>query len=96
VAEGNGSERDARLNRIEQEHDEFRRDMKNLLIAQVIQKSEIDDLLKLTREQTRQLELESTARREKDEALDARVDKLVSSIGELISRIPPENLRGQP
>jgi hypothetical protein len=39
------------------------------------------------------LEAESTERRAKDAVLDARVDKLVSSIGELISRIPPAALR---
>ncbi len=38
------------------------------------------------------LEAESAERRAKDAALDARVDKLVSSIGELISRIPPAAL----
>lgn len=37
---------------------------------------------------TRQLEEERVARK----ALDARVDRLVSSIGELIARIPPSSL----
>jgi len=65
-------------------HEEFQRDLNHLLIAQVIQKSQIDNLLKVSQEQTRQLELS----REKDAALDARVDKLVSVLGELISRPP--------
>jgi len=65
-------------------HEEFQRDLNQLLTAQVIQKSQIDDLLKVTQENTRQLELS----REKDAALDARVDKLVSVLGELISRPP--------
>ena len=34
------------------------------------------------------LEAESAERRPKDAALDARVDKLVSGIGEFISRMP--------
>jgi hypothetical protein len=48
--------------------EEFQRDLKQPLTAQVIQNSQIDDLLKVTREQTRQIELG----REKDAALDAR------------------------
>jgi hypothetical protein len=85
MAEGNGNERDARIERLQQEHEEFQRDLKQLLTAQVIQKTQIDDLLKITQEHTRQLEAESVARREKDAVLDARVDKLVSAIGEFIS-----------
>ena len=65
-------------------HEEFQRDLNQLFTAQVIQKSQIDDLLKVTQKNTRQLELS----REKDAALDARVDKLVSVLGELISRPP--------
>ncbi len=34
-----------------------------------------------------------TAQRERDAAADARVDKLVSSIGNLISNIPPAALK---
>lgn len=89
MADTNGSEWEARYQRNEQEHDQFRRDLRDLLTAQVIQKAEIDDLLKSQRELTRNLE----QLRAKDEALDARVDKLVSAIGDLIRRIPPENLR---
>jgi len=65
-------------------HEEFQRDLNQLFTAQVIQKSQIDDLLKVTQKNTRQLELS----REKDAALDARVDKLVSALGEFIS-LPP-------
>ena len=39
------------------------------------------------------LQAEGKERLAKDAALDARVDKLVSSIGELISRIPPAALK---
>lgn len=63
-----------------QDHEEFQRDLKQLLTAQVIQKSQIGGLLKVTQENTRQLELS----REEDAALDARVDKLVSAIGEFV------------
>ncbi len=83
------------MDRIEREHEEFRADLKQLLIAQVIQKDQIDQLLKVTQEQTRQLEAEASERRSKDgslqertSALDARVDKLVIAIGELVSRMP--------
>ena len=88
MAEGNGNEPDARIERLRQEHEAFQRELQQLLTAQVIQKSHIDDLLKVTQESTRQLEAESIARREKDAALDARVDKLVSAMGEFISRLP--------
>ena len=64
--------------------------MRDLLTAQVIQKGEIDDLLNVTREQTRHLELEREQRREVDAAFDKRVQDLVSSIGGLIERIPPQ------
>jgi hypothetical protein len=40
-----------------------------------------------------QLEREADERKIKDAAIDARVDKLVSAIGDLIQRIPPQNLR---
>jgi hypothetical protein len=89
----NGEQRDARLGRLEQEHEEFQRDLKMLLTAQVIQKDQIDQLLKA-------IEIEGKERREKDatleaqnRALDQRVDNLVSSIADLIRRIPPESLR---
>jgi len=88
MAEGNG-DRDSRMDRIERtlellvaDHEQFRADHKQLLIAQVLQKDEIDELLKVTKEHTTQIT-----------ALDGRVDKLVSSIGDLIARIPPAALK---
>jgi hypothetical protein len=93
MPEGNGSEREARLSQIENQQEEFRRDMKNLLIAQVIQKSQIDDLLKVTEAHSKQFEREAIERREKDAALDKRLAALIGGIGDLISRIPPQSLR---
>lgn len=93
MPEPNGNERDARLERMERDHEEFRRDLRQLLTAQVLQKDAIDEVLKIAQENTRQLEIEAGERREKDAALDKRVNDLVSSIGDLIRRIPPENLR---
>jgi hypothetical protein len=93
MAEPNGNERDARLNRIEQEHEDFRRGMRDLLTAQVIQKGEIDDLLKDSRLLRASLELERDQRKAGDDDLGQRVQDLVSAIGDLIRRIPPENLR---
>jgi hypothetical protein len=94
MAERNG-DRDSRMDRMERQHEQFQSDLKQLLIAQVIQKEQIDQLLKVTQEhtrqleqQTRQLEAEGIVRREKDAVLDARVDNLVSAIGDFISRLP--------
>jgi hypothetical protein len=88
MPDGNGN-RDTRLDRIERimemmaaDHEQFRADHKQLLIAQVLQKDSIDQLLRVTEDHTRQIT-----------ALDGRVDKLVFSIADLIGRIPPENLR---
>lgn len=93
MAETNGSEWEARLRALEQMRDEFRRDVKDLLTAQVIQKARIDDLLKLSALQRQNLEKESEERKAKDAALDERVADVVSAVGELIRRIPPENLQ---
>ena len=90
MAETNG-ERDTRLDRIERalelliaDHEQFRADHKLLLTAQVLQKDEIEKLLAVTQEHTRQLTAEAEHRR----ALDARVDALVSAIGEVVRRLP--------
>jgi septal ring factor EnvC (AmiA/AmiB activator) len=89
----NGEQRDARLRRLEQEHEEFQRDLRQLLTAQVLQKDEIDKQIVAVDKLTKALEAERTERREKDAVLDRRVDNLVSSIADLIRRIPPESLR---
>ena len=73
-------------------HEQFRHDHKQLLTAQVLQKDEIDQLLKVTRQHTRQIESERAVRKEEIAALDKRVDDLVGAIGNLISRIPPATL----
>ncbi len=74
------------------DHEQFRADHKQLLIAQVVQSDEIEKLLKVTQEQTRQLKEENIARKETTAALDKRVNDLVLAIGDLIARIPPQNL----
>ncbi len=98
MAETNGN-RDTRMDRIERalelliaDHEQFRHDHKQLLTAQVLQKDEIDQLLKVTREHTRQIEADREARREDNAALDKRVADLVGAIAALISRIPPASL----
>lgn len=77
--------------RIRQEHQEFQeafeRDLKQLLIAQVLMNDSLQKLEKRMAENTGQLEI--LRERDKDQdariaALDARVDKLVIAIGELI------------
>jgi bisphosphoglycerate-independent phosphoglycerate mutase (AlkP superfamily) len=87
MAETNGN-RDTRMDRIEKAlellisgHEQFRQDHKQLLIAQVVQSDQIAQVLRVTEQHTLQIE-----------ALDKRVDKLVSSIGDLIARIPPATL----
>lgn len=91
--EPNGN-RDTRLDRIEhalelmisdherfrEQHEQFRVDLQQLLTAQVVQNEN----------HSRQIAAESKERQAKDAALDARVDKLVSAIGEFISRLPPQ------
>jgi hypothetical protein len=98
MAEPNGN-RDTRMDRIERalelliaDHEQFRQDHKQLLTAQIIQKDEIDQLLKITQEHTRQIEAERFVRREETAALNKRVNDMVTAIGNLISRIPPAML----
>lgn len=90
MPEENGS-RDTRLDRIERalelmvdDHERFRHDLRQLLTAQVLQKDALE-------QQTRQIEqhtLQIEAMRAKDAALDERVDRLVSAIGDFIRRLP--------
>lgn len=91
MPEQNGN-RDTRLDRIERalelmvdDHERFRHDLQQLLTAQVLQKDALKQQAKLAEHHTQQI----LALREKDAALDARVDNLVSAIAELIRRLPP-------
>lgn len=70
------------------DHERFRHDLQQLLTAQVLQKDALEQQAKIIEQHTRQIEAESKERREKDAVLDARVDKLVSAIGELIRQRP--------
>ena len=90
MPEQNGN-RDTRLDRIERaleliidDHERFRHDLQQLLTAQVLQKDALEQQAKLSEQHTQQI----LALREKDAALDARVDSLVSAIGEFIRRLP--------
>lgn len=101
MTEQNGS-RDTRLDRIERAlelmiddherfrvaHEQFRVDLQQLLTAQVLQKDALEQQSKLIEQHSRQIEAESRERREKDAVLDARVDNLVSAIGDFIRRLP--------
>ncbi len=105
MAESNGNQ-NTRLDRIERalelliaDHEQFRVDHQQLLTAQVVQQGEIEKLLAITQEHTRQIEAERDQidahrqlQREGQAALDKRVNDLVSAIGDLIARIPPQNL----
>jgi hypothetical protein len=95
MAEDNGRGRLDRIEAIlerlaqaqERDHEEFMRDHKQLMTWQVLMQEKMDRW-------TEQNNAERSAQRETNAALDARVDKLVSSIGQLISRIPPAALKG--
>lgn len=94
MAEPNGN-RDTRMDRIEKalelmisDHEQFRQEHKQLLISQVVQSGQIANnsrqIEALTQRMNQQVDITA--------ALDSRVDKLVSSIGDLIARIPPASL----
>lgn len=98
MAEASGN-RNTRMDRIEKsldllinDHENFRQEHKQLLIAQVVQSDQIAANARQVAALTQRLDAESITRKEPDERLDARVDELVSSIGELIARIPPSAL----
>ena len=74
------------------DHENFRQEHKQLLIAQVVQSDQIAANARQIAALTQRMDAESITRKETDERLDERVDKLVSSIGELIARIPPSAL----
>jgi hypothetical protein len=63
-----------------------------MLIAQVLQSEQIDKLLKIKQEHSRQIESERTQPKEMDAALDKRMNDLVLAIRNLIARIPPTAL----
>lgn len=89
MAEGNGQNHEARISVLEQ----ARKEMEDaLLVTSQLEARQSRLIKELANEQDAQ-RAEQKAARERSAALDARIDKLVSSIGELISRIPPENLR---
>lgn len=94
MADENGN-RESRLDRIERalelmisDHELFREEHKQLLTAQVLQRDMIDNLVKRAEANEKRWE-EQMAR---NAGFDSRVDKLVLSIGELVSRIPPASL----
>jgi hypothetical protein len=74
------------------DHEQFRQEHKQLLIAQVVQSDQIAQNARQIAALTQGMEAESIARKETDARLDACVDKLVWSIGELIAGIPPSSL----
>jgi len=95
MPEENGT---GRLDRIERalellisDHEQFRQDLKQLLIAQVLMQDNLEKLTKRAEENTRQLEIVRERDRDQDKritALDERVDKLVVAIGEFIRSRP--------
>jgi len=68
------------------DHERFRHDLQQLLTAKVLLNDGLQQQAKIDEQYTLQI----AALREKDAALDARVDSLVSAIGEFIRRLPPQ------
>ena len=90
---GNGTGRldriERMLDRMAEAHEEFRRDHQQLLKAQVILQDELERQVardKLQDERIEKLIEHDHLQDERIQALDARVDALVSSIGELIRK----------
>ena len=89
MPEDNGNERDARLERLEKEHEVFQRDLQQLLTAQVLQQDALDRQAKLMEKHVEQSDREFAELRAHGREVDERLDKLISAIGNLISRVPP-------
>ena len=68
------------------DHERFRHDLQQLLTAQVLLNDGLQQQAKIVEQHTLQI----AALREKDAALDARVDSLVSAIGDFIRRLPQQ------
>jgi len=90
MPEQNGN-RDTRLDRIERalelmidDHERFRHDLQQLLTAQVLQKDALEQQAKAIEQQAKI----AGNHTQQIAALDARVDNLVSAIGEFIRRLP--------
>lgn len=77
MSEGNGNERDARLEALEEE---FRRSYRQLLTAQVIHATEIDELRAMEKQNKKAM----AELFEHGKQLDQRIAALVSGIGEYI------------
>lgn len=77
---------DEALKRMHERNDARFKSIEDALLVQVMLEKRMGELMK---DQADYLASHETRLR----SLDERVDKLVTSIGELIRRIPPENLR---
>jgi septal ring factor EnvC (AmiA/AmiB activator) len=100
MAEGNGTGRMDRIERtlellaehqvkLEQNQEEFQRDLKQLLTAQVIQGDQLSELRKTVEENARRIgqhDREMAELRAHGKDIDSRIAALVSAIGQLISR----------
>ena len=85
---GNG-DRETRLDRIERalellitDHEQFRHDHKQLLVAQVVQQDEIRKLIEHGQGVDRRID----ELRQHGREVEGRIDKLVSGIGEFMRR----------
>ncbi len=77
---------DAALKRLQERNDARFKDLEDALLVQVQLEKRMRELVK---DQAEYLASHETRLR----SLDERIDKLVSAVGTLISRIPPESLR---
>lgn len=107
MAEGNGAGRMDRIERtlemlaehqvkLEQNQEEFQRDLKQLLTSQVLQGDRLEKLATIVEENSRQIAEHSrqiaehsrqmAEQRARGDDIDTRMGKLVSAIGQLISK----------
>jgi predicted transcriptional regulator len=100
MAEGNGAGRMDRIERtlemlaehqvkLEQNQEEFQRDLKQLLTSQVLQGDRLEKLATIVEENSRQIAEHSRQmadQRARGDDIDTRMGKLVSAIGQLISK----------
>lgn len=90
MSESNG-DRDNRLDRIERmfevfaaDHEQFRQEHKQLLIAQVVLNDQLTRLAEITEKHSREWEKQHA----RNAKLDERIEALITAVGKLI---PPAN-----
>jgi hypothetical protein len=84
---------DAALKRMQERNDARFKALEDAMLVQVHLEKRMGEIARQHTEWLASHESGLKDLRERDRIIDDRINKLVSSIGELIRRIPPENLR---